>query len=121
MRYLLLIYTDHETSESMTPADREAMYREYYAFTKEIADTGQLLGGEPLQGIETATTVRVRGGKTATTDGPFAETKEVLGGYFMVDCKDLDRAIEVAARIPGAAIGSIEVRPILERAEMPAG
>ena len=121
MRYLLLIYTDHETSEAMTAEDRESMFTSYLAFTQELADSGELLGGEPLQGIETATTVRVRGGKTAATDGPFAETKEVLGGFYMVDCKDLDRALEIAARVPSAAVGSIEVRPILEMAEFQAG
>jgi hypothetical protein len=72
------------------------------------------VSGDPLQGLDTATTVRVRSGKTASTDGPFAETKEVLGGYYLVDCKDLDRAIELAAQIPGARTGSIEVRPLME-------
>ena len=83
---------------------------------EEIADSGELLGGEPLQGLETATTVRVRGGKTATTDGPFAETKEVLGGYYLVDCRTWTGPSSCAARIPDAATGSIEVRPILEMA-----
>ena len=114
MRYLLLIYNAPETWERTSPSDRQEITEAYVAFTKEIADSGELLGGEPLQGLETATTVRVRGGKTATTDGPFAETKEVLGGYYLVDCQDLDRAIELAARIPDAVTGSIEVRPILE-------
>jgi hypothetical protein len=114
MRYLLLIYTDQESSDAMPADELRAMHEGYLAFTQEVADSGELLGGEALQGLDTATTVRVRGGKTAATDGPFAETKEVLGGFYLVDCKDLDRAIEVAARIPGAAIGSIEVRPIAE-------
>ena len=78
-------------------------------------ESGERLRGEPLQGDETAPTVRVRGGRTASTDGPFAETKEVLGGYYLVECKDLDRAIELAARIPGAHGGSVEVRPVMER------
>jgi hypothetical protein len=119
MRYLLLIYTDQESPDTRSADERRTMHEAYSAFTQEIADSGELLGGEALQGLETATTVRVRGGKTAATDGPFAETKEVLGGYYLVDCKDLDRAIEVAARIPGAALGSIEVRPIAELADMP--
>jgi len=114
MRYLLLIYADQEASDAMSPDELRAMHEAYLDFTQEVAGSGELLGGEALQGLDTATTVRVRGGKTAATDGPFAETKEVLGGFYLVDCKDLDRAIEVAARIPGAAIGSIEVRPIAE-------
>jgi hypothetical protein len=114
MRYLLLIYTDPTASESRSPEEVDALNRGYYAFTQQIVDSGEMLAGEPLQGLETATTVRVRGGKTAATDGPFAETKEVLGGFYMVDCKDLDRAIELAAQIPDAASGSIEVRPIQE-------
>ena len=114
MRYLLLIYNAPETWERTSPSERQGITEAYLAFTKEIAESGELLGGEPLQGLETATTVRVRGGKTATTDGPFAETKEVLGGYYYVDVKDLDRAIELAGKIPGARRGTVEVRPVLE-------
>ena len=91
MRYLLLIYNAPETWERTSPSDRQEITEAYIAFTKEIAESGELLGGEPLQGLETATTVRVRGGKTATTDGPFAETKEVLGGYYLVDAMPISR------------------------------
>ena len=114
MRYMLLIYGDPSLAASMTPEEGEKMMADYYTFTQSIVESGEMLSGEPLQGVETATTVRVRGGRTASTDGPFAETKEVLGGYYLVDCKDLDRAIELAARIPGAHAGSVEVRPVME-------
>ena len=114
MRYMLLIYGDPSLAASMTPEEGEKMMADYYTFTQSIVESGEMLSGEPLQGVETATTVRVRGGRTASTDGPFAETKEVLGGYYLVDCKDLDRAIELAARIPGAHGGSVEVRPVME-------
>ena len=122
MRYMLLIYGDPSLAASMTPEEGEKMMADYYTFTQSIVESGEMLSGEPLQGVETATTVRVRGGRTASTDGPFAETKEVLGGYYLVDCKDLDRAIEVAARIPAAHGGSVEVRPVMELpADMGAG
>ena len=122
MRYMLLIYGDPSLAASMTPEEGEKMMADYYTFTQSIVESGEMLSGEPLQGVETATTVRVRGGRTASTDGPFAETKEVLGGYYLVDCKDLDRAIELAARIPGAHGGSVEVRPVMELpADMGAG
>ena len=114
MRYMLLIYGDPSLAASMTPEEGEKMMADYYTFTQSIVESGEMLSGEPLQGVETATTVRVRGGRTASTDGPFAETKEVLGGYYLVDCQDLDRAIELAARIPAAHGGSVEVRPVME-------
>lgn len=113
MKYMLLIYND-PTTWSNDPADGEKMMGEYMAFTQAIVDSGELVAGDPLQGVDTATTVRVRDGHVATTDGPYAETKEHLGGYYIVDVKDLDRAIEVAALIPGAKDGSIEVRPLME-------
>jgi hypothetical protein len=94
--------------------DGEAMTAEYADYAEEMAKRGVLQGGERLHFTTDATTVRVRNGETLTTDGPFAETKEQLAGYFLVDCKDLDEAIEVAAKIPGARLGSIEVRPIWE-------
>jgi hypothetical protein len=112
MRYMLLIAGDPSVAET-----GEDMFPEYMQFTQSIVDSKEFVSGDPLQGPETATTVRVRGGETATTDGPFAETKEVLGGYYVVDCADLDRAIEIAALIPGARTGSIEVRPIMEMPE----
>jgi hypothetical protein len=111
MKYMLLIYSD---PSAFNPADGEKIMGEYMAFTQEILDSGEMVAGDPLQGSETATTVRLRNGKKATTDGPFAETKEVLGGYYVVDVKDLDRAIELAAKIPDARTGGIEVRPILD-------
>ena len=86
----------------------------YFAFSEETAKHAVLVGGEPLQGIETATTVRVRDGKSLTTDGPFAETKEHFGGYYLLDCANLDEALKWAAKIPTAKHGSIEVRPIME-------
>jgi hypothetical protein len=97
-----------------SPAEGEGMSDEYAAFAEEAAKQGVLQGGERLRSSADATTVRMRDGEVLTTDGPFAETKEQLAGYFLVDCKDLDHAIEVAARIPGARTGSIEVRPIWE-------
>ncbi len=112
MEYLLLIYSNEKGWESMSKAELDAVYGEYMAFTEAIKKSGNYKGGNPLQPTTTATTVRVTGGKTLTTDGPFAETKEQLGGYYLVDAKDLDEAIALAARIPSARMGSIEVRPI---------
>jgi len=114
MRYLLAIYGDEQGASQATEADTAAMIAAYDSFTKDIVDRGLFQAGEALLPTSSATTVRVRGGRTLTTDGPFAETKEQLGGYYVVDCKDLDEAIEVAAKIPGASAGSIEVRPIME-------
>jgi hypothetical protein len=114
MRYLLAIYGDEQASVNASPADMTAVADAYNAFTKDIVDRGLFQSGEALQPTSTATTVRVRDGRTLTTDGPFAETKEQLGGYYLVDCKNLDEAIELAAKIPGAATGSIEVRPVME-------
>jgi len=114
MRYLLLIYGP-PFDPSSVPADiMEGQNAAYAAFTKDVLDRGIMQGGEALQPSTAATSVRVRDGETLTSDGPFAETKEQVGGYFLVDCKDLDEAIEVAAKIPGAREGSIEVRPIWE-------
>jgi hypothetical protein len=112
MRYMLLINGPAQQDEGWTPADLEARAAEYMKFTQEIIDSGELQSGERLRDADTATTVRVRNGDVITTDGPFAETKEVLGGYYVVDCKDLDRAIELAAKLPNARTGSIEVRPV---------
>ncbi len=112
MRYLLLIYTDEAAESQQSPEEQKAVMDAYYAFGDRFKE--QIVGGEALHPTSSATTVRVRGGKTLTTDGPFAETKEQLGGYYLVNCKDLDKAIEIASHIPGAAHGSIEVRPIME-------
>ena len=113
MKYILLINTD-PTQWSADPKDLEAMHAEYMSFTQSILDSGEMVGGDQVAGADTATTVRVRDGRVSTTDGPFAETKEVLGGYYLVDVKDLDRAIELAGQIPGARGGCVEVRPIVE-------
>jgi hypothetical protein len=113
---MLLIYSDPEASSRLTPADGQQIMKEYFDFTQAIIDSKEMLAGDPLQGVETATTVRVRDGERVTTDGPFAETREVLGGYYIVDVPDLDRAIELAGKLPGARRGldSIEVRPLME-------
>jgi hypothetical protein len=114
MRYALLIYASEQDWAAQSEEQAQVVSQEYMAFTKDIIDRGLMKGGEALQPTATATTVRVRDGETLTTDGPFAETKDQLGGFYLVDCKDLDEAIEVAARIPDARRGSIEVRPIME-------
>ncbi len=113
MKYLLMIYGEEKGWDRMSEAERGRMYGEYYKFTEEIKKEGKYLGGNPLQPTSTATTVRVRNGKSLVTDGPFAETKEQLGGYYLIEGTDLDEAIRIAGRIPGARLGSIEVRPIL--------
>jgi hypothetical protein len=114
MQYLLLIYRSDAEYGRMNADDRKALSAEYAVYTQSIIQSGHFKAGDGLQPVSTATTVRVRDGKTLTTDGPFAETKEALGGYYLVEAKDLDEAIDFAARIPGAQEGSIEVRPIWE-------
>lgn len=115
MQYLLLIYGSEDLAKRMTPADGAKTMAEYMEFTEGIVKAGKFKvgNGNPLQPTATATTVRVRNGKTITTDGPFAETKEQLGGYYLVEATDLDDAIRLASGIPGAKSGSIEVRPIM--------
>ncbi|TYO63455.1 YciI family protein [Bradyrhizobium hipponense] len=113
MQYLLLIYRNEAELSKMTPEDRQKMSAEYGTYTQSIVQSGHFKAGDGLQPTTTATTVRVREGKTLTTDGPFAETREQLGGYYLVEAKDLDTAIALAARIPGARDGSIEVRPVM--------
>ena len=114
MKYLCLIYEDEKFYEKVSREEGEKIFGEYMGFTQDIAKSGHLIAGEALQPTNTATTVRVRNGKISTTDGPFAETKEQLGGYYLVEARDLNDAIQVAARIPGARYGSIEVRPIMD-------
>ena len=114
MRYLCLIYMDEKAHAGMSEQEMGAMMEAYGKYTEELEKSGAMLGGEALQPTETATTVQVRDRKTLTTDGPFAETKEQLGGFYMIEAKDLDEAISWASKIPGAADGSIEVRPIME-------
>ena len=113
MQYLLLIYSNERDMIGLSEAEAGAVMGDYMAFTESIAKSGHYKGGNALQPTHTATTVRVRNGKRQTTDGPFAETREQLGGYYLVDAKDLDEATAIAARIPGALTGSIEVRPIM--------
>jgi len=112
MQYILLIY-DNE-SHPRTPDERKQMFQEYGAFTQSIIKSGSFNAGAPLQPTSTATTVRVREGKTLTVDGPFAETKEQLGGYYLIEAENLDQAVAIAARIPSARFGSIEVRPVMK-------
>ena len=114
MRYALLITADEVAYEALSPEEGQANLAAYGAWVEEMGKRGVLGGGERLRPTTEATTVRVREGETLTTDGPFAETKEQIGGFFLVDCKDLDEAIEVASKLPGARHGSIEVRPIWE-------
>lgn len=114
MRYVLLIYVNESVYESQSPEDQARDYQAYSTFGEEAEKRGYAPQGEALQAIATATTVQVREGKILTTDGPFAETKEQLGGFYMITCKDLDEAIAMAAKIPGARYGSIEIRPIME-------
>lgn len=114
MRYLLAIYTNEAAEAAKTQAEQQAEMGAYYAFTKDVKTAGAYVGGEALHPTPTATTVRVRDGKTLTTDGPFAETKEGLGGFYLLECKDLDEAIHWAAKIPGATGGSIEIRPVVD-------
>jgi hypothetical protein len=115
MRYALLICTDEKAVEALSPEEGAAMLSEYGAFGEEMVRRGVLQGGERLRPTTDATTVRARDGEVLTLDGPFAETKEQIGGFYLVDCKDLDEAIEVASKVPGARVGEIEVRPIWEQ------
>jgi hypothetical protein len=114
MRYALLICVEEKWTNSLNEAEGAALLASYAECAEEMGRRGVLNGGERLRDTTDATTVRVRDGEVLTSDGPFAETKEQIGGFFLVDCKDLDEAIEVAAKLPGAAHGSIEVRPIWE-------
>lgn len=114
MRYLALIYDTEQDPSTIAPPAMEAVMGAYNRFTEAVRAAGVMLAGEALQPTSTATTVRVRNGQRLTTDGPFAETKEALGGFYLLECRDLDQAIEWAAQIPGAETGSIEVRPLVE-------
>ncbi|MGE5335167.1 MAG: YciI family protein [Nitrososphaerota archaeon] len=111
MQYALLIYTEETLDSQATQQEQKAISAGYYAFGEEFKE--KITGGEALVATSSATTVRVRDGKTLTTDGPFAETKEQLGGFYLVNAADLDEAIQIASRIPGAATGSVEVRPVM--------
>ena len=114
MRYMLMIYTAPGTWEGMSEEERNATMGEYYDYTDSLEEAGILRAGAPLESVDTATTVRVRDGERLTTDGPFAETREVLGGYYVIEVDTLDEALDHAARIPGARHGSVEVRPVVQ-------
>ncbi|HEY7026666.1 MAG TPA: YciI family protein [Gemmatimonadales bacterium] len=114
MNYLCLIYSDETQWQKLPKAETDKMMAEFFAFTDSIKASGQYVGSNRLQPTHSATTVRVRDGKVSTTDGPFAETREQLGGYYLVEANDLNDAIRIASRIPAARLGSIEVRPIWE-------
>lgn len=116
MQYMLLIYSDPTRWESVPEDQRESIIAEYNALTHDLQERNAYVDGSQLQPISTATTVRVDGGETAVTDGPFTETKEALGGYYLVEAESLDEAIEWAARIPAARDGAVEVRPLVPRA-----
>jgi hypothetical protein len=118
MKYMLLIYMGEQ---AMNEAEREHCYVESTQLAQELDANGQYLAANPLHPVSTATSVRVRDGKPLVTDGPFAETREQLGGYFLIDARDLDEAIGIAARIPGARVGTVEIRPVMEVAGLPKG
>lgn len=112
MQYILLIYENEAERNARNAEEGQRIFGEYMAFTAAIKQSGHMRAGEPLESAATATTVRVKAGKTVRTDGPFAETREQLGGFYIIDAKDLDEAVGIAARIPTAKTGSVEVRPI---------
>src|SRR6202165_3919310 len=116
MKYMLLIYADEQ---AWTEAEREQCYLESTQLAHQLKSKGQFLATSPLQPVSTATSVKVRDNKRLVTDGPFAETREQLGGYFMVDAKNLDEAIDIAGRIPGARKGTVEIRPVVEIPNLP--
>jgi hypothetical protein len=114
MKYMCLVYVEEAILNSLSKSDRQSLSDESLAYYDELRKTGQCLAASPLHPVETAATVRVRNGKPSTTDGPFAETKEQLGGFFLLDVRDLNDALRVASMIPAARLGSIEVRPVKE-------
>jgi len=113
MKYMFLIYTEESNEAQLTAAERDAMLSEYFAFSKETQAKGIYIDGDELKPTATATTLRPRNGQIATTDGPYAETKEQLGGFFILECQNMDEAVGWAAKLPGARHGSIEVRPVV--------
>ena len=114
MRYALLIYTDESAWDSQTPEQMRQVMQAYGEFSEATRAAGAFVGGDGLQGVSTSTTVRVRDGERLLTDGPFAETKEQLAGFYLLECSDLDDALGWAARLPGAQVGSVEVRPVMD-------
>jgi len=117
MKYMLLIYQDEQVWNGRTEPERQQIYEEYRQLIEELKSKGKYLAGDQLQPAITASTVRVRDGKQMITDGPFAETREQLGGFFLIDARDVDEAKRIAAQIPSARMGSIEIRPVVEQAE----
>jgi hypothetical protein len=120
MQYMLLIYDDEKVWANFSEAERAAIFGEYGTYTQGLRDSGAFVAGDPLQPTTSATSVRVRDGEQLVTDGPFAETKEQLGGYYVVEAESIDEAIEHAAKIPSARYGTIEVRPVLAMEGVPA-
>ncbi len=121
MKYMLLIHDDEQAWGKLSESERQLIFGEYGQFTQQIKSSGHYLAGAQLQPTSTATSVRVRNGKRLLTDGPFAETREQLGGYFLIDAKNLDDAISIAGRIPAARVGTVEIRPVMEIAGLPTG
>ena len=119
MKYVCLVYCDEKMIEGMTPGDWSSLTGECMAYGERIRESGHFVAGEPLHFVKTATTVRVRNGKVTATDGPFAETKEQLAGFYLIEARDQDEAVELASRIPPARVGSIEVRPVRDIRERP--
>lgn len=114
MRYLLMIYTSEKAWDALPPAEQERVIGEHMAFAEDVRRSGRFLAGEALQPVATATSVRVQRGKVVTTDGPFAETKEQLGGFYLIEARDLNEAIQLASRIPAPCGDCIEVRPVID-------
>ncbi|HMP90579.1 MAG TPA: YciI family protein [Kiritimatiellia bacterium] len=114
MKYACLCYDEEAKIKAMTATEWEGIVREVYAYNEELRSKGKLIAAQALQPVASATTVRVRSGKVSTSDGPFAETKEQLGGFFLIEASDLNEAIQIASRLPGARIGCIEVRPTMD-------
>ena len=114
MKYLCLIYDEEKKISAMPKADTDAFMGEYFSYTEGIRKSGHYVAGEALQPVGTATTLKVRNGQLSTTDGPFAETKEQLGGFYLIDARDLNEAIQIASKIPSTRTGSVEVRPVVD-------
>ncbi len=119
MKYALLLYSDESKNPDYTTAEGAAEMEKWFLFSQELVEAGSMMAGEALSEVETATTIRVRDGKTITADGPFAETKESLGGFYIIDVENLDGAIEWALKIPNVGYGSVEIRPVMEFSDAP--